>query len=174
MKRLMWQKEKKNPGEYPPELWSFVITLKFYSAKAYNYLRKSFDLGLPCASFIWSWYCSMDDEPGFTKDAMTALKAKVLAAKRDAQEVVCALRLHEMVIRKITEWDGKRFRGFINLGTGINDDSLPPATDAPVFITVSLNSNWKVPCGYFLVNGLIGNGKADLTKESIANKLHWR
>ena len=34
MKRLMTQKEKKNPGAYPPELRSFAMTLKFYSAKA--------------------------------------------------------------------------------------------------------------------------------------------
>ena len=115
MKRLMTQKEKKNPGAYPPELRSFAMTLKFYSAKAYNYVRKSFDLGLPCASVIRSWYSSMDGEPGFTKDAMAALKAKVLAAKRDGQEVVCALMLDEMAIRKHVEWDGKRFRGFVDL-----------------------------------------------------------
>ena len=132
MKRLMTQKEKKNPGAYPPELRSFAMTLKFYSAKAYNYVRKSFDLGLPCAFVIRSWYSSMDGEPGFTKDAMTALKAKVLAAKRDGQEVVCVLMLDEMAIRKHVEWDGKRFHGFVDLGTGINDDSLPPATDALV------------------------------------------
>ena len=72
----------------------------------------------------------MNGEPGFTKDAMTALKAKVLAAKRDNQEVVCALMLDEMSIRKHVEWDGKQFRGYVDLGTGINDDLLPEATDA--------------------------------------------
>ena len=171
MKRLVTQKEKKNPGAYPPELRSFAMTLKFYSAKAYNYVRKSFDLGLPCASVIRSWYSSMNGEPGFTKDAMSALKAKVLAAKRDGQEVVCGLMLDEMSIRKHVEWDGKRFRGYVDLGTGIDDDSLPEATDALVFMAVSVNSSWKVPCGYFLVNGLTGEEKANLTKECIT-KLH--
>ena len=103
MKGLVTQMEKKNSGAYPPELRSFAMTLKFYSAKAYNYVRKSFDLGLPCASVILSWYSSMNGEPGFTKDAMTAMKAKVLAAKRDGQEVVCALMLDEMAIRKHVE-----------------------------------------------------------------------
>ena len=171
MKRLLTQKEKKNPGAYPPELRSFAMTLKFYSAKAYNYVRESFNLGLPCASVIRSWYSSMNGEPGFTKDAMTALKAKVLAAKRDGQEVVCALMLDEMAIRKHVEWDGKKFRGFVDLGTGLDDDSLPEATDALVFMAVSVNSSWKVPCGYFLVNGLTGEEKANLTKECIT-KLH--
>ena len=168
MKRLMTQKEKKNPGAYPPELRSFAMTLKFYSAKAYNYVRKSFDLGLPCASVIRSWYSSMNGEPGFTKDAMPAMKAKVLAAKRDGQEVVCSLMLDEMAIRKHVEWDGKRFRSFVDLGTGIDDDLVPEATDALVFMAVAVNSSWEVPCGYFLVNGLSGNEKANLTKECIA------
>jgi hypothetical protein len=165
------QKKKKNLGAYPPELRSFALTLKFYSTKAYNYVRKSFNLGLPHVSVIRSWYKSMNGEPGFTEDALTALKAKVLAANRDNQEVVCAVMLDEMSIRKHVEWDGKQFRGFVDLGTGINDNSLPEATDALVFIAVSVNSSWKVPCGYFLVNSLTGEEKASLTKECII-KLH--
>ena len=89
---------------------------------------------------IQSWYSSMNEEPGFTENALAALKAKVLAAKRDNQEVVCALMLDEMSIRKHVEWDGKRFRGFGDLGTNINDDSLPEAK-------VSVNWNWKVSSG---------------------------
>ena len=171
MKRLVTQKKGKNPGAYPLELRSFAMTLKFYSTKAYNYVRKSFDLGLPHPTVIRSWYSSMNGEPGFTKNALAALKAKVLAAKRDNQEVVCALMLDEMSIRKHVEWDGKQFRGFVDLGTGINDDSLPEATDALVFMAVAVNASWKVPCGYFLVNGLTGAEKANLTKDCII-KLH--
>ena len=89
MKRLMMQKQIKNPGAYPPEFRSFAMTLKFYSVKAFKYVRKSFDLGLLCASVIRSWYCSMDGKPGFTKDAMDALKAKVLAAKRWTRSRSC-------------------------------------------------------------------------------------
>ena len=101
MKRLVTQKKKKNPGAYPLELRSFAMTLKFYSTKAYNYVRKSFNLGLPNPTVIRSWYSSMNGEPGFTKNALAALKAKVLAAKRDNQEVVCALMLDEMSIRVV-------------------------------------------------------------------------
>ena len=167
MKRLVTQKKKKNPGAYPEELRTFAMTLKFYSAKAYKYVRKSFDLGLPHPSVISSWYTAMDGEPGFTKEALTALKAKVLAGKRDGQDVLCALMLDEMSIRKHVQWDGKKYRRFVDLGTGIDDDSLPEATEALVFMAVSLNSNWKVPCGYFLVNGLTGEEKANLTKDCL-------
>ena len=166
MKRLVTQKKKKNAGAYPLELRTFAMTLKFYSAKAYKYVRKSFDLGLPHPSVISSWYNVMNGEPGFTKEALTALKAKVLAGKRDGgQQVVCSLMLDEMSIRKHVQWDGKKYLGFVDLGTNIDDDSLPEATEALVFMAVSVNSNWKVPCGYFLVNGLTGEEKANLTKD---------
>ena len=54
MKRFVTQKRKRNLGAYPPELRSFALTLKFYSTKAYNYVQKSFDLGLPHVNVIWS------------------------------------------------------------------------------------------------------------------------
>ena len=152
MKRLVNQKKKKNPGAYPLELRTFAMTLKFYSAKAYKYVRKSFDLGLPHPSVISTWYNVMNGEPGFTKEVLTALKAKVLAGKRDSgQQVVCSLMLDEMSIRKHVQWDGKKYLGFVDLGTNVDDDSLPEATEALAFMAVSVNSNWKVPRGYFLV-----------------------
>ena len=144
------------------------MTLKFYPAKAYKYVRKSFDLWLPHPSVISSWYNVMNGEPGFAKEALTALKAKVLAGKRDGgQQVLCSLMLDEMSIRKHVQWDGKKYLGFVNLGTNIDDDSLPEATKALVFMAVSVNSNWKVPCGYFLVNGLTGEEKANLAKDCL-------
>ena len=171
MKRLVGQKKRKNLGACPPELRSLALTLKFYSTNAYNYVRKSFNLGLPHLSVIRLWYKSMNGEAGFTEDALTALKAKVLAVKRDNHEVVCALMLNKMSIRKHVQWDGKQFCGFVDLSTGINDDSLPEATDALVFMTVSVNSSWTVSCEYFLVNRLTREEKANLTKECIT-KLH--
>ena len=38
-------------------------------------------------------------------------------------------------------------------------------------MVVSVNSSWKVPCGYFLLNGLTSAEKANLTKEC-PTKLH--
>ena len=47
MERLVSQKANKNPGAYPPELRAFAMTLKFYSTKAYNYVRESFEIRAP-------------------------------------------------------------------------------------------------------------------------------
>ena len=109
----------------------------------------------------------MNGEPGFTEDTLTALKAKVLAAKRDNQEVVCPLMLDEMWIGKHVKWNGKQFCDFVDLDTSINNDSVPEAMDALGFMAVSVSSSWKVPCRYFLVNGLTREEKANLTKECI-------
>ena len=73
--------------------------------------------------------------------------------------------IDEMAIRTHAEWDGQKYRGFIDLGTGVDDnDSLPLAKDALVFMVVAVNSTWKVPCAYFLVNGLHGIERANLIK----------
>ena len=132
MKRLVIQKKKKNPSAYPKD--KFAMTLKVYSAKAYKYVPESFDSGLPHPSVISSWYNVMDGEPGFTKEAQTAFKAKVLAGRRDGQELVCSLMLDEMAICKHVQWGGKvgKYQGFVDLGTKI-DDSLPQATEALVW-----------------------------------------
>ena len=51
---------------------------------------------------------------------------------------------------------------FVDYGIDDDDYSLPEASDALMFMVVSLNSNWKVPCEYFLVNVLTGEEKANL------------
>ena len=147
MKRIVSQKANKKPGAYTAKLRSFAMTLKFYSAKAYKYVRNTFDLGLPHPSTIRTWYDAVNADPGFTQAAFCALSAKVLAAKRDGQDIICSLMLDEMAIRKHVDWDGEKFRGYVDIGTGVVDDSLPEAKDALVFMVVCVNGSWKVPCG---------------------------
>ena len=40
----------------------------------------------------------------------------------------------EMSIKKHVEWNGKEFNGFVDLGTGVKDDSLSAASNALVFM----------------------------------------
>ena len=77
--------------------------------------------------------------------------------------------IDEMAIRKHVEWDGKKYRGFVDLGSGLEeDDSSPLAKNALVMMVVGVNSSWKVPIGYFLVDSLTGLEKANLVKLAIA------
>ncbi len=77
-----------------------------------------------------------------------------------------------MSIRKHVEWDGKQFRGYVDLGTGINDDSLPEATDALVFMAVAVNGSWKVPCGYFSRQWSYWTGESQLD-ERMHHQVAW-
>ena len=70
--------------------------------------------------------------------------------------------LDEMAIRKHVDCDGEKFRGYVDIGTGVVDDSLPEPKDALVFMVVCINGSWKMPCGYFLIDGLSSAEKANL------------
>ncbi|KAG1698343.1 DNA transposase THAP9 [Nymphon striatum] len=137
-------------------LRSFAMTLQFYSAKGYEFVRKTFNLALPHQSQIRKWYSKVPAEPGFTEPAFHALQASVVLANENGQQVLCSRLLDEMAIRKHLEWDGKKFRGYVDLGNGVdNVYSLPFARDALLLMVVSLNGSWKIPCGYFFVDGYL-------------------
>ena len=78
-----------------------------------------------------------------------------------------ALMLDEMSIRKHVQWDGKQFHGYVAVGNDDFDDSAPVAKDALVIMAVALNDSWKIPCGYFLINGLTGDERANLIQSCI-------
>ena len=65
--------------------------------------------------------------------------------------------------------DGKRHYGY--MGTELDDDSLPVARDALVFMVVSLNDRWKLPVGYFLIAGLGVSERRNLVMQGL-EKLH--
>ena len=73
------QKDK-NVGSrcpYSEELKASDMTLQFYSSKAYEYVRETFDLALPFPRQIRSWYTEVDGDPGFTKTASEAPSQRV-------------------------------------------------------------------------------------------------
>ncbi|KAG8175617.1 hypothetical protein JTE90_019429 [Oedothorax gibbosus] len=55
------------------------------------------------------------------------------------------------------------------MGAEIDDDELPVAKDALVFLVNSLNGNWKVPVAYFLINGLNAIERANLISEALTH-----
>ena len=172
MKRMTSGRLSGKGCKYSPELRSFALTLQFYSAKAYEFVRQTFNLALPHQSQVRRWYSKVPAEPGFTQPAFQALAAKVEEAGKKGRTVICSLMLDEMAIKKHVSWDGTRFRGYVDLGIGLeDDDSNPIAKDALVLMVVSVNGSWKIPCGYFFVDGLDGSERANLVKLCL-EKLH--
>lgn len=165
MKRLL---QKKGQGEsFHPSLKAFAITLQFYSTKAYNFVRDTFGLGLPAITTIRGWLRSVDGNVGFNDSVMRSLGQKVAEARKQDSEVLCALMLDEMAIKKNIEFDGKKTIGFVDIGNGVTDDSAPPATQALVFMLVCVNGSWKVPVGFFFIHGMTGHEKANLIRECL-------
>ncbi|KAJ8980484.1 hypothetical protein NQ317_013237 [Molorchus minor] len=150
--------------KYNPSLRSFALTLSFYSSKAYNFVRRTFSRTLPHLGTISKRYSSVDGSPGFTKEALIALTLK---QKESSNPLLCNLVMDEMSIRRQVEWTGQKFTGYVDIGTAIDEDTLPEAREALVFMLVALNSSWKLPVGYLLLNGLSASTKAGLVNKCL-------
>ena len=151
---------------YDPKLKSFALTLQFYSTKAYNFVRKSFEKALPHPSQVRRWYSKVTAEPGFREVSFRALRQKVSQNAHDP--VICSLMLDEMAIKKHIAWDGERYRGYVDIGNNVvDDDSNPVAKDVIVFMVVSVKESWKIPIAYFFIDGLSGNERANIVKVCI-------
>ena len=96
--------------QYPPKLRAFALTLHFYSAKVYDFVRDSFDRCLPHPSTLQKWYSHLNGERGFTEKVMNILAERVKDANANDKEVLCSLLMDEMSVRKHVQWDGKQFR----------------------------------------------------------------
>ena len=165
--RLLKQKKTGKGLKYTPELKSFALTLQFYSTKAYKFVRKMFNLSLPHPDVVSNWYSKIPAEPGFTEPAFKALSLKVEAAKKQSKEVFAALMLDEMSIKKHVAWDGKRFRGYVDVGDSFTEDEGEEATDALVLMVVSLDGSFKMPISYFFITSMTGKDKANIVTVAI-------
>ncbi|KAK1907005.1 DNA transposase THAP9 [Dissostichus eleginoides] len=141
------------------------MTLHFYSAKAYAYVCERFDLVLPHPETIRSWYSKISADPGFTQPAFSAIKSCVDERKREGKETLCVM--DEVAIRKHVEYAAGKFHGYVDLGCGVVDDSLPPAKDALVLMVVAIDDSWKIPVAYFLIDGLTGEEHANIIKDCL-------
>lgn len=99
--------------KYTPQLRAFALTLNFYSTKAYNYLRKTFDSCLPSVKTLRKWYSSVDGRPGFTKEAFEALRFK---SEQSETRIHCCIVFDEMKIESKIE----KSYGYVDFGGSID------------------------------------------------------
>jgi len=67
---------KNKKGKFIAELRKFVVTLQFYSTKAYDFVRSTFKNVLPHLKSISRWYKVINDKPGFSQEALHAISLK--------------------------------------------------------------------------------------------------
>lgn len=72
-----------------------------------------------------------------------------------------------MSIKRQIDWDGNKYTGFIDLGTGIDTDELPEAQYALVFLVTCINGHYKIPIAYYFVHALTGAKRANLLKQCL-------
>lgn len=174
MKRMLANSRKGKiiRQKYDEVIRSFAMTLHFYSSKAYEFVRKTFNLALPSQRVIRSWFSNIPCEPGFSQPAFDSLRAKVADYRTRGQPVLCSLMYDEMSIKKhIDLFDGKSW-GYVNVGTNImEDDRRQYATEAFVLMVVAVNAHWKLPIAYFFIDGLNAEERANIVNEALI-KLH--
>ncbi|KAJ3650028.1 hypothetical protein Zmor_021739 [Zophobas morio] len=152
--------------KYSPDIRTFALTLHFYSAHAYNYLRSKFNNLLPHPETIRRWYLVINGKPGFTQESFEAIRLKV---KSEPNPVVVNLVLDEMSLRHLIDYQNGRYYGCVDLGTDLNSDGDEnvPARNALVVLAVALNNQWTLPIAYFLINSLKGRERANIVKNSL-------
>lgn len=170
VKEIICRKLRKKDS-YSPAIRSFALTLHFYSPKAYNYVRQTWDKLLPSPSTIRQWYRTVDGSPGFTKQALHAIALR----SQGSTPTVVNLVIDEMSIREQIIYDKGRFYSGVDYGTledfQHNNACTPTAKNALMFMAVSLNDHWKVSIGYFLINNLNSIERANLLKLAL-QELH--
>jgi len=150
---------KKNTKHYKEDIRQFAITLHYFSPRAYNYVRNVLKGALPHYKTLSKWYKTIDAEPGFTSESFEMLKKR---NKYLEKNICCSLVLDEMSLRQHVEWVNDKVYGLVNVGNAVNDENMGYAREVLVFMIVAINESWKVPLGYFFVNSLNSEKKANL------------
>lgn len=102
-----------------------------------------------------------------TKHFFSTLEIKAKEARESGHELQCSLMLDEMAIKKLVQWDGHKFHGYVDTGTDNTDDTNTVASDTLVFMVVALNGSWKLPVAYFLIHGMSGVERANLIEQCL-------
>ena len=89
--------------KYSPQLKSFALTLQFYSAKAYDFVRKTFNLALPHPVQIRKWCTKVPGINESWKIPVGYFFIDGLSRKERANLIkVCLKKLHDVGIDVIS------------------------------------------------------------------------
>lgn len=164
------------PGQsYSESIREFCLSIHYHGPAAYRALRKRFKKNhLPHPHTIASWYryCSVRSEPGIHASTLERLKAVALEVKKNSgQPLICSLIADEMDIRKQILWSNqlKKYVGYISYGIKPEEQNrLPVANQALVFMLSGINQNFVFPVCYHLIRSLKTADKITLLNEVIS------
>lgn len=159
--------------KYPPSVRAFCISLHSISPKAYVYVREKFGKHIPHPETIREWYrnSNLDASSGISQHSMNALEkmAQDMANAQPAQQLVVALLMDEMAIKRSMMWDRatNKFIGVTDCGVPSNDE-FTLADNVIVFMVSGLNVYFQQPVAYYFIKTLKAPDRADLVLKIIA------
>lgn len=72
-----------------------------------------------------------------------------------------------MSLRQHVEWVNDKVYGLVTIGNNVCDENIGYAKQVLVFMFVAINEAWKLPLGYFCIESLNSEKKADLVKHCL-------
>lgn len=156
---------------YSENVRRFVLSVRFFSPRTYEYMRELFSRNLPHASTIRKWYqnSSSNGLPGICSQSLKDLTAMVAEHKAEGTELLVALNFDEMSTRKNLQWSDsqKRFLGHITYGARAGPIDLPLAKQAIVYMVHGINFKFSLPIAFHFIETLNGEEKVELLTEII-------
>ena len=164
--RKLIGRKKKSDLKYSDELRKFALTIQFYSDKAYRHLRKYFNNLLPDPRTIRKWYYAVEGNAGFTKQSFEAIRVNF---KDKQKPFMCNLVMDEMKIKEEIVWASDRFYGQVDVGSDLTsqNDNSEKASYALVLMAVGINTQFKVPLGYFMIKSLVAEERANIVEKCL-------
>lgn len=155
--------------KYSENIRKFALTLRYYSPRAYQYIRTKFNNNLPSDSTIKSWYAnsSANGESGISIEGMECLARIIETLKIEGKDFYCSIAFDEMAIRRVVSYSDskKKFVGFVTYGHKEEDDDIAVARNALVFMLSGINMPVSFPIAHEFVVTLNAAKKSDLLKK---------
>ncbi|KAF7251734.1 DNA transposase THAP9 [Varanus komodoensis] len=151
---------------YPADTRNFAVSLHLFSAKAYDFMKRTFQLPEPSA--LRRWLSNPDFKPGLSQQAFDTLAER---SKADDQAFkMCSLLIGTMPLERKIHFDPstRTLQGLVDFGAGKYDaDEVLGAAEALLLVAVGFQGQWIVPLGYFLLPTLRGDTQAQLLRHCI-------
>lgn len=124
---------------------------------------------LPHPQTIRKWYSNIDFNTGISKPILDNLRNMIIKNAAKNIKLQFGLQVDEMSIKRSVEWDGKKYRGHVDLG--LENEESEEATYALVYMIVCLNGHFKTPVSYYFIRSLTADIRASITNQ-ILTVLH--
>lgn len=170
-KQLTFQELKnvKCDRNYSPAVKQFAITLSYYSISAYEYLKNTLKVPLPTIRTIQMWCSSVEGAPGLTNESIKTIQEFVANRKEKGKPTFFCLLMDEMSIKRSIEERNGEVYGYVNFGSGAQDEECLMAKYALVFMLSAINCRLKLPVAYFLTASTNASDKSSFISALLLN-----